>query len=70
MRVPTNHENFSVFWKLRHALCALYYAIFYSKKGVLLLFRQNEFAVSRLSDYLSFLHDHFPSDDRMGYLPF
>ncbi len=30
----------------------------------------NEFAVPRLSDHLSLLHDHFPSDDRMGYFPF
>ena len=30
----------------------------------------NEFAVPRLPDHFSLLHDHFPSDDRMRYFPF
>ena len=37
---------------------------------ILMLIGHDELAESRLSGYFPLLHDHFPSDDRMGYFPF
>src|SRR5512139_1285224 len=38
-------------------------------RWTLLFFRYDEFAISRLSDHFAFLHDHFPSNDRVGDFP-